>query len=389
MKDVSNRIVIVGNTLQNTVGLVRSLGESGLLVDLILEPCRRSQCFVRFSKYLKKIYFQKENEDVVRVLLDEFATEGLKTIVLCGSDSAISLLDKNYDRLKDHFYTFNASDCQGRINFFLDKCNVFPLALQCGLDLIKTWQVRRGNVPDDICFPCFVKGRNSVLSSKADIKVCKDRATLENFLRPGISYLVQEYIQKEYEININGLSINHGKHVFLPGVVFKIRESLMRQGEYMRLDDVGTYEDLNVGGIQKLLELIGYEGLFSIEFLKRGTKYYFLEINLRNDGLNYIYTAAGANLPLIWVYYASGLLGDINEKRVRVDTPFYLMHENDMYNIIEGHVSFFRWVRDFRRSQAFFLMNARDPLPFMYSTWIHFKQLMKKLIRQVFRIRIP
>lgn len=35
------RLIIFGNCLQNTVGLVRSLGEEGNKVTLLIEPCKK------------------------------------------------------------------------------------------------------------------------------------------------------------------------------------------------------------------------------------------------------------------------------------------------------------------------------------------------------------
>lgn len=383
------KVIVFGNCLQNTVGLVRSLGEIGYKVTLLLEPCRKEDCFIKYSRYVEKIHFLSAMTDAVDVLLENYSNEETKSVVFCGSDPTISLLDAHYNKLKDFFYIFNANGIEGRINKYLDKSNTFSLAEIYGLPLIKTWDIVGGHdIPDDIVYPCITKGDNSIVSGKWDIHICNNKQELSSCLRFGVKYLVQEFIRKDYEISMTGLSINHGKMVIIPGVIRKIREDLVRMGEYMRLDSCELYPNLNFDGIKKLISDIGYEGIFSVDMLVKDDKCYFLETNLRNDGLAYIYTAAGANLPSLWINYLTGNLSHEKINEVRVKTPFFLMHENDLYNIFEKKVSLSQWVNDFRRSGAFFIMNLRDPLPFVFSTLIHIRQFCKMIIRKLFNITI-
>lgn len=384
-----NKIIVFGNCLQNTVGLVRSLGEVGYMVDLLFEPCQRSDCFIRLSKYVRDIYYLDDINDAIDVLLDKYGEEKEKSIILCGSDHTISLLDQNYDRLKNKFYVFNANAEQGRISKYIEKANTFLLAEECGLTVIKTYVLTKGDkLPSDIIYPCFMKGANSVKSTKADIHICDSHDEVALNMRPGVVYLVQEYIKKDYELNIIGFSYNHGAHVLLPGAIRKVRESLARQGEYMVLEDISRFPDLNIDGIKQFVKQIGYEGIFSVEFMCQGNKYYFLEINLRNDGLGYIYTAAGANYPLLWTLYVKGELTENHINRLDIKMPFYVMHENDIYNLVEGKVSLWQWMKDFHRSDAFLIMNRRDPMPFIGSTLIHVRQACKKVFRKVLGINV-
>lgn len=383
------RLIILGNCLQNTVGLVRSLGEQGNRVILLIEPCKKSDCFIRFSKYVEKIHYLTRMEEAINVLLENYSNENEKSAVFCGSDPTISLLDANYDKLKDHFHIFNANNTQGRINEYLDKNKTFILAEKYGLPLIKTWRITGGeSIPDDIIYPCITKGDNSVVSGKWDIHVCNSKEELAECLRDGVTYLVQEFVKKDYEVSMTGISINHGKDIIIPGVIRKVREDLVRMGEFMRLDDCTVYPHIDFDGIKKLIENIGYEGIFSVDMLVKDNIFYFLETNLRNDGLAYIYTAAGANLANLWVKYLKNKITLEQLTNVKINTPFFLMHENDMYNIIEGKVSIWQWMKDFRKSGAFFIMNAKDPMPFIVSTWIHVRQFSKMLLRKVFRMDI-
>ena len=57
--------------------------------------------------------------------------------------------------------------------------------------------------------------------------------------------------------------------------------------EYIQVDKVCEY-----------INVLGYSGLFSVEFLLSNSgEAYFLEVNLRNDGNGYLPTYGGVNLP--------------------------------------------------------------------------------------------
>lgn len=51
------KVIIFGNNLQNTLGLIRSVGMKGYEVILLLEPIKKSDCYVRHSKYISKIHY--------------------------------------------------------------------------------------------------------------------------------------------------------------------------------------------------------------------------------------------------------------------------------------------------------------------------------------------
>lgn len=383
-----NKIIVFGVNIQNTLGLIRSIGEKGMRVILLLEPYPKGSCYVKYSKYLEKVHYLSSTEQGLEILQKEYWNEPEKPILLFGGDPPICLIDKYYDELKSKFFIFNAGR-SGRINFFMDKINTFPLAEKCGLSTIKTWYIKDiYDLPKDITFPCLIKGNNSTESTKMDMYICHNIEELKNRLRAGAEYLVQEYIEKEYEINAVGLSYNHGKDIFLPAVVRKIRDEIHRQSGYIRLDEVKNYPLLDVSAIQKFVAEIGYEGIFSVEFIYSNGKYHFLEINMRNDGCGYLYTAAGINYPYLWVLFNQGKLTKEVLDSVQYKTPYYLMHEDDIYNMFEGIVPIKQWFIECIKADAHFIMNWRDPMPFIVSTLIHVRQACKMVLRKVFEINI-
>lgn len=262
----------------------------------------------------------------------------------------------------------------------MHKSNMFPVAEVCGLKTIKTWHVSNiCHLPTDITYPCLTKPNNSLGGDKEDIHICRSLEELKGCLREGVDYLIQEYIEKDYELDINAFAYNHGEDVFIPATVRKIRDYTYRQSDYIVLEDLKLHPQIDVDAIKRFVAKIGYEGLFSIEFLCKKDKAYFLEINMRNDGCGYLYTKAGANYPSLWLKYVRGLLSDHDIENSKCKSPVYLMQHADFSNVIHHQITFNQWIKDLFRTRAFFVLSLKDPTPFLYVLWMTIKLVLRKL----------
>ncbi len=356
--------MIFGDNSPNTLGLVRSVGESGYDVYLLLHEKKQKRCFVSCSRYVKAYFSVKCLKDSLLILHDVLDEGGQAPVLLCSNDHIMSFLDDHYDALRRSFVVFNAKGEQGRISHFMDKREMLKLASECGLNTIKTWSLRGGDpIPDNIIFPCITKAVDSIVGSKADLVVCNNIVDLSMHLKDGMEYLVQEYIKKDYEINVNGVSLGHGTTIVMPGAIRKIRETLARQSDFIVLEQLPKGLDLDL--VSRFIAEIGYEGLFSIEFLCKGDVFYLLEINMRNDGVSYLYTRAGWNLPEIWIRYMSGETDCKSDKRDPVFKQYYLMTLGDVFNFREGKVGFWDWLKDICKTDVHLVLNLKDPLPFI------------------------
>lgn len=380
--NITNKIIIIGGNHHNTLGLIRSVGEKGLHLSVFLEPCNLKFCNLRFSKYITYFHLLETTEQIIDILREQYWDETQKPIIICGSDSSISFLDNHYDELKNHFFIFNANEEQGRINLMMDKLNTFPIAEKAGFSLIRTWHiVDNKSVPHDIKFPCIIKGNNSTKSEKTDIYICKNQEELTNNLHEGIEYIVQEFIEKDYELDIVGFSYNHGKDVVIPGAVRKIRDSILRQSGYIRLDPIDFYPNINVSSINRMLEEIGYEGIFSIEVLCKAGCTYFLEINLRNDGTGYLYSSTGINYPLCWILYCTGALEKTYTESLKIQNTHFLIQLDDLSNLKEGKIPIVKWCKQAISADCHFVLNHRDLKPFLYQMYVFTKQFTKKIFK--------
>ena len=376
----NNKVIIIGPAMVNTLGMIRSCGEEKLSVHLMLQGKKSINNYVRFSRYISKIYYFSSDSELLEIFHRYYWNEKEKIAVLCGGDDAISFLDNHYDELVERFHFFNCGK-QGTINFYLDKTKQFAIAEQAGLSIIKTWVITDvHHLPKDITFPCLTKGRNSIKSNKSDMHICQTRKELKDCLRENTEYIVQEYLEKEYELNCICLAYNHGKEIIAPCAIRKVRDDIGRQSAYFHTDDFTNYPNFNRDILARIANILHYEGIFSVELIYSKGKYYFLEINLRNDGCGFLYTAAGCNYPYIWHQYTKGLLTANVGRNVQAQTYKYMMSEQDLRNLFDRKVGFATWLKQFLTCDAFYILSFTDPLPFFYSNFVHLKQFVKRIL---------
>lgn len=360
---MQNRVIVIGNHHHNTLGVLRSLGENGLKPDLIIT--NDALKFVTSSKYINSVHVINKEDEIKGILQTEFIGDEKPPIVICCYDKSIVALDRHYGELSKDFYLPNAGQ-EGRIGCLMSKLEQQKLASIAGLQLPRTWKVfGNSSLPKDVVFPCIVKTDSSIDGGKIDIRKCNTMNELKNNTQRSVEYIIQEYIDKEYELNVVACSLNHGSELVIPGVIHKIREYPAKKGSssFSVLKECSQYPHLPIDGIKKMLALTGYEGLFSIEFVCKDNQCYFLEVNFRNDGNGYIPTSAGCNLPYIWYRYASNLEID----KFKVHTPHYFMADvRDILHVIKDkQLKFSDWQKDLKRTNCFLLYNKNDKKPFM------------------------
>lgn len=325
------------------------------------------------------MYLLSSLEESLQILKKENLKSDSKSIILSGSDSSICFLDSHYEELREKFHIFNVNGEQGGINYLVDKWNTFSIAEKNGFTLIKTWHVKDiHNLPGDIIYPCLIKANSSVAGSKDLMFVCQNHSELIKNLREGVEYLIQEYIEKDFELDIVGLAYNQGTHVLIPATVRKIRDYFHSQSNYICLERMDKYPIEIQHSIRRFIGFIKYEGLFSIELMCKGDKFYFLEANLRNDGTSYLYTAAGVNYPVLWVKLCDEGVSEDVVTSLKVKTPYYLQQMVDFGNVLHRRVSFFTWLKQTVTADAHFVFNIRDIKPFLYQCYIPIRQLLKK-----------
>ncbi len=382
----SNKVIVIGSSHHNTLGVIRSLGEKGLRPFLVLRGSGDKGGITK-SRYIAKWWQCGTDAECLECLLDNFPSETQKPVLISTTDPSTQLLDRCRTELEDKFYL---PICNGQYGTttLMDKSVIFRLAADCGIDVPRSWIVRGRAIDPKIEYPCFAKPLSSLTGHKSDICVCKDAEALRHLVTSSEhceDYLVQEKIDAEREISILGMVSYDRRHIVFSGCIDKLRTAGFGSSTFAVMLD-NSFFRAEMDKLERLLKLTGYTGLFSAEYLQCRGKYYFLEVNFRNDGNGYVPTAAGLNLPYLW--YRSCVEGSDGNQEVSAPSyPCYFMSDigDFMDNVHKGKMSFGAWNKDRRQADCFLLYNKADNAPF----WFNVRELVKAKARKLLGFTPP
>lgn len=358
VKDV--QAIILGDPFNNTLGLIRSIGEAGIKIILILVG-DNDRIFLCKSKYLRsgKVYRISKVDDS-KEILKEIQNSVYKQYLIATNDIAAKYIDVNEEWLSKIYYT----PMRGKhIGDYFNKDKQCDLAESSGFDVPRSFIYNRG---DDLnrfdFYPVLLKPILSIEGEKSDIHICYNSKDLRQALSQHSvcnKFIAQEYIEKEFEINILGVSTESG--VLCPGGIKKIRHyptiySPCSFGEYVSVEKL----KVNVAPIKKFIETIGYKGLFSVELLRKGDKSYFMEFNFRNDGLAYTATVAGVNMPRIY------MLSENNFSNIKFRETYMMDISADFCHVKNHNISLLSWMKDFLKTKCQLNLNINDFYPAYY-----------------------
>ncbi len=366
----NSEVIVIGDSSNNTLGAIRSFGEAGVAQTLILVS-PNDICHVQCSKYLKhgNCILAASLEDC-QIILDNLKSKAEKAYLMTTFDATAQWVDEREAELSRHFVT----PCRGRqLGRLFDKAEQCRLALECGLLVPKSVIYHRGaTTPDaEIGYPLITKPLVSSQGEKGDIHICHSRQELEEALQKEShcrSFLFQEFIEKEYEIDAVGVSTD--SEVVFVGAIHKYRHwpPLTGAGAFGVFERIETF-DIDTAAVKRFLAQAGYHGPFSVEFVhtKEGRNY-FMEVNFRNEGLAYASTCAGANLHALYVHPDYW----IDWKKFR--RTYMMNYGIDLLYVKNGMLSGWRWLKDFLRTRCFINLCFSDLGP----TIAHYKAKWRK-----------
>ena len=364
------RVLVVGNNHHNTLGLVRSLGRGGYVVSCYIVDEKIQKSFVSKSKYIQDYKLFSSFDSLLNYLFEKKDEDTLIPI-LTTNDAAAEFLDSHYDELSKYYVLNNCGHKQGGISYWMNKEIMLSRAKECGL--VVPWGIQLNSsikdVPNNLQFPCILKPQKSSIAGKENFHICYNNKQLVDALNKvscnSPKVLVQEYIDREYEVLIMGMRSSRDGTIILPGCLHKLRvcqhtKSLGMLAYAYTTDLIDNTIDTEA--MKRFLESIDYDGIFSLEFMISKGKAYFLEINLRNDGTQFCFEGAGVNLPLLWVKASKG--EDITRYKTRLDKKYCIVEINYIKNM-DWHNPLIA-LREWKRANLFALVDLNDLRPAYY-----------------------
>lgn len=353
----------------NPLGVVRSLGESGIRTTVIAQKSRTDVS--SYSRYTKEYIRVESVEEGYDILMDRFAgcdDPSGKPFLLTCDDKTIEFLDRRMDEWGDSFIGFNAGET-GRISKYMNKFEILELAKKHGLKTLNTMRVKKGVIPEGITYPVITKSISPVVGGwKSDVHICRTeeelKAAYDKILAPEV--IIQQFIDKKNEYCIDGFCAARGT------IMFNAIESTYNYlipGYYSPYMTVKNFGQPQIGeSLAALMREVGFEGIYSIEFLiDQDDTYYFSEINFRNSTWSYAATRNGMNLPVLWAQaMLTGRVEPGAEKTV--SEGFTAMVEPIDYGkrVTTGTIEPGEWLADFKRAGCPFYYSEDDIEPFLY-----------------------
>ena len=370
-KGLYREVVVVGANHYNTLWLLRALGMAGFTPTIIIVGRKKEKSFVCKSKYVKSCFSVFGDKELIDLLV------GLKfeqrTVVLTMADVYAKWLDKAYDTLTTKYILNNCDNKQGGIIKWMDKESQMACAKECSLSVpySEKYDLFQENDYSKVKYPVLIKPEFSTDATKAAFRICYNEIELDKALNEikklCNNVLVQEYIKHDNEYLMCGVSL--GDEVIIPGGDYKlitcsdVKNMGMHTFGYVSANHPSQFHDIE--RVKKMVRNMKYKGLFSVELMLTNDNYYFLEINMRNDGTSYITTQAGVNLPAIWTAYCYGYDLSIFPTSFKRERTYGLNGANYIKYGLKK-VSLFETLKNFFITKAFSIYKHWDVKPLIF-----------------------
>lgn len=374
---------IIGGDNYNTLGMIRTLGEVGIAVKAII--IRGHFICASKSKYLKELKMVDTIEEGYKILVKKAKTRDNKqrVILLVEGDMVTTFLDSKYQILSK-YYIYNQA--AGHIERFNNKHEQVRLAEKYGLNVMKTYTVKTGEIPEGLVYPIITKATSSLIDDwKSEVHVCYSESELKDTYKKIRSdeIILQQFVKKKNEYVLDGYSINRGKEQC---ITIASTYNYIIPGEYAYSLTMKNFKDENLQQIiTEMMTEIGYEGIYEFELLLgEDGKYYFLEVNLRNSGWSYASTVAEMPLPILWAKSMVNGKIDPNDIKKIKDGFVFIDDINDFKARVGGHrISLFKWIKEYKNADCRLTLGRNDIRP-MITLVIGraFGKIKRKLKRQ-------
>lgn len=361
----NHKFIIIGSDHSNTLGQIRCLGEKGIRPIVVITE--QHPYIIKKSKYLGELHQVDTIADAPRYVAEHWGNEPEKPFIYTDRDDFMCAIDDCYDLLEGRFYFWNAGE-KGRIRKLINKEEQMAIAKECGLNVIPTEKVKRGELPKQLEYPIFTKATNSLNPFwKANAFVCHNEAELlDAYQHMGIDdVLLQAYINRKDEAPIQGISINGGSEVKLFARKTSHRFSPTGFGIYSSIE---RFTDTEVESmVSKMVKAMSFTGIFEVEFIQDlNNVLFFLEINFRCTMSIHAYAQYGVNIP--YLFAKSTLMGRIPLEEIcyspKKDYRMMIELEDLKESVFRGSTSFIQWVNDFYHADSYLYIDKNDMGPF-------------------------
>ena len=213
-----------------------------------------------------------------------------------------------------------------------DKTTLARLAAEAGLVSPPTYELHDGDLPDGLGWPLVVKPVASVTTDgdvqlSREVRRVENRDELERATAAGGTWLAQPYLSGRLGA-IGGVAwrgrLVCASHQVSPRI-WPVDRGISSYA--VTVDRDPTLE----AGVARLLELVGWSGVFGVQFIHADDGAYVIDLNPRIYGSTALAVAAGHDLQAIWLELLLGGEPQVPPYRVGVR---YRVEEDDVRAIV-------------------------------------------------------
>lgn len=365
-------IIVIGSADVIKLGLIRSFGESGYkVISIHITGANKFKMkpLDYYSKYVSAYYFTKTT-NLVDLLIDKCRDEVQKPILMPLGDGMVYLIDQSLSKLNKYFIFPNVNQQEGGITRLMNKVLQKKIAAEAGLNVPKTWEIPFVDgyfiIPEDIDYPCFVKGSLNYKSQKQYQKRCNNIQELNELLthckRAGVYDLcAEEYLDIDKEVGIITFSSKTDSAV--PAIVdFLEMGKSPKGGISMRGQICPANNRELIQAIKSFLAKTCYVGICNLDFIVSRGKYYFVEVNFRYAAYGYGIFKSGVKVPEMIVCSL------INDNLGEYDTlpncnKTYFNEKVGLIDVMEGSITYKKYKKMRKQSDILMIADTSDPKP--------------------------
>lgn len=316
-EDRDFKVVVAGRNYCNILTMTRALGEAGYQVDVLrlykskprrinllgnMEPDAHS----KYVKNFVKCVVANDNSKVIKCLIG-MSDVRKKGLLIPVDDYTACIVDDEYTKLSEYYVVPNVGNKQGEICRLMDKNVQKELAAKFEIPMLQSVLIKSRDgqfeIPQSVCYPCFVKPNISVQGTKANMQKCNNKDELQNLLlkyaaKSDFEVLVEEFADIKSEYSLLGVCTTDG--IVAPGV-FRVLEGGHRERKGVTITGQAVSETDFRSIIEKcsdFIQSLDYTGLFDVDLIEtKDGKLYFIELNFRAGASMHLFTKTGVNMP--------------------------------------------------------------------------------------------
>lgn len=390
-----NKAVVLGTNYYIGLGVVRSLGMSG--VHVVTVDYEKHHYGV--SKYVKERligpHYKKEEKELVQFLIDYSKKQDFKPVLFPTADLYVEFMENNYDELKKYYLWPN--ERKGLYKNLMDKEKLLEYTKKYNIRTPEIYPIDEYEVDElvkkvtqEFGYPCLVKPRDSMPFVNA-YRQKAFKVLTEDELREKINLVKKDnhncFIQriiKGPESNCYSFDVYMDKNYepvsFM--TTSKIRQWPINFGAstYAKQEYIPELYDMLV----PLFKGEKFRGFAEVE-LKRDENsglIYLVEINVRFVNFVWLQHEMGMNTPLM--YFKDSLGMEVSGPKITENKEVYWKYLYEDISAIRaylktGQLTWGDILKTHRFKKVACTWNAKDPGPgFTFFKWAIAHKLFKK-----------